>query len=270
VAPARCREGLLILGLLCVPGLVAGSPAFAQGQGDVAELKSELEALKQGQLLLHRELQEIKGLLLRPPPPAETRPLSLHIDGYPSKGHQNATLVLIEFTDYQCPFCANYFRETWPEIEHHYVNSGQLRYVVRDFPLEAIHKDAINAAEAAHCAGEQGQYWPMHERLFRNQSTLSRDDLLAHASFVGLDVKSFQACLDRNQYAVKVRQNLLEAQKMGIRGTPSFFLGIAEPDGATVKVVKMIEGAQPYAVFKEALDNLLSAENRARAGSRDQ
>jgi predicted DsbA family dithiol-disulfide isomerase len=100
----------------------------------------------------------------------------------------------------------------------------------------------------------------MHDRLFASQSTLGRDNLSTHAGALGLDVQSFQRCLDSDKYAVKIRQDLAEAQKMSIRATPSFLLGVAKPDGSGVTVVKMIAGAHPYTVFKEAIDSLLSIE----------
>ena len=252
---------LLLAGLISPPA----RQALAEASDDLSELKKEVEALKQGQLQLQRELQELNALLRRRQPSArpaatDVQNVVLPIDGYPSKGSQTAQLILIEFTDYQCPFCSRHAQQTLPQIERDYVDTGQVRYVLRDFPIEAIHKDALKAAEAAHCAGEHGQYWPMHDRLFANQKTLDRDSLPAHAAALGLDVQGFQQCLDSDRYAAKIRQDLAEAQKMSIRATPSFLLGIAKPDGSGVTVAKMIAGAHPYPVFKEAIDSLLSIE----------
>src|SRR5262247_4360160 len=168
---------------------------------DLSELRKEVEALKQGQLQLQRELQEINALLRRRQSPVTDVPnVVLPIGGYPSKGSQSAKLVLVEFTDYQCPFCGRHFQQTSPQIERDYVNTGRVRYVVRDFPIESIHKDALKAAEAAHCAGDQGQYWEMHDRLFNKQTALATEHLSAYAGALGLDVKGFQQCLDSNKY----------------------------------------------------------------------
>jgi len=101
-----------------------------------------------------------------------------------------------------------------------------------------MHQDALKAAEAAHCAGENGQYWQMHDRLFASQNALGRDDLSAHAGALGLNVHGFQRCLDSDKYAAKIRQDLAEAQKMSIRATPSFLLGVAKPARSGVTVVK--------------------------------
>ena len=252
-------KGFLFIALLSVLTLSADRKALAQAGDDLTELRKEVEALKQGQLQLQRELQEINALLRRRQPAAiDVQNVVLTIDGYPSKGSQSAKLILIEFTDYQCPFCGRHFQQTSPQIERDYVNTGRVRYVVRDFPIESIHKDALKAAEAAHCAGEHGQYWEMHARLFNGQNALTADDLSTYAGALGLDVQSFRRCLDSNKYGAKIRQDLAEAQKAGVRATPTFLLGVAEPDGSSVKVVKMIAGAHPYTVFKEVLDSLLS------------
>ena len=254
-------KGFLFIALLSVLALSADRKALGEAGDDLSELRKEVEALKRGQLQLQRELQEINALLCRRQPAAtDVQNVVLTIDGYPSKGSQSAKLILIEFTDYQCPFCGRHFQQTSPQIERDYVNTGRVRYVVRDFPIESIHKDALKAAEAAHCAGEQGQYWQMHARLFNGQNALTADHLSAYAGALGLDVPSFQRCLDSNKYTATIRQGLADAQKAGVQATPSFLLGMAEPGGSSVKVVKMIAGAHPDTVFKEAIDSLLSIE----------
>jgi protein-disulfide isomerase len=259
---------LLFITLLSVLTFSADCKVLAETADDLAALRKEVEALKQGQLQLQRELQEINALLRRRQTPVSDVPnVVLSIDGYPSRGSQSARLVLIEFTDYQCPFCGRHFQQTSPQIDRDYVNTGRVRHVLRDFPLESIHKDAFKAAEAAHCAGDQGQYWQMHDRLFNSQNALSADHLSAYAGALGLDVPSFKRCLDSDKYAGKIRQDLADAQKVGVQATPSFLLGVAEPGGSSVKVVKAIAGAHPYPVFKEAIDSLLAVEKPAAPGT---
>jgi len=259
---------LLLLALLSVLTLSADRRALAEAGDELSELRKEVEALRQGQLQLQRELQEINALLRRRQAAVIDVPnVVLPIDGYPSKGSQSAKLILVEFTDYQCPFCGRHFQQTSPQIERDYVNTGRIKYVVRDFPLESIHKDALKAAEAAHCAREHGQYWQMHDRLFNSQNALAADHLSAYAGALGLDVQSFRRCLDSNQYSAKIRQDLVDAQKVGVQATPSSLLGVAEPGGSSVKVVKMIAGAHPYTVFKEAIDSLLSSQKPVAPGS---
>jgi protein-disulfide isomerase len=144
-------------------------------------------------------------------------------------------------------------------LEKDYVKSGRLRYAVRDFPLEAIHPQAFKAAEAARCAGDQGKYWEMHVLLFQNQRALAVADLAKHAATLGLDGAKFQACLDSATHAEGVRRDLAEGAKAGIRGTPTFFLGLIE-NGDRVRVTRVIRGAQPAAVFKAAIDEALAAK----------
>jgi predicted DsbA family dithiol-disulfide isomerase len=129
---------------------------------------------------------------------------------------------------------------------------------VRDLPLEAIHKEAFKAAEASHCARDQGKYWEMYNRLFANQRQLGRDDLARHAQAVGLDMTAFQRCLDSGKHAETVRKDLAEAQRLGVTGTPTFFIGVAGPNDSEMKATKVV-GAQPYAAFKAAIDRLLAA-----------
>lgn len=147
-----------------------------------------------------------------------------------------------------------------PQIESEYIKTGKLKYVARDFPLESIHKNAFKAAEAAHCAGEQGKFWEMHAGLFANQRALGLSDLANHAQALGLDMPKFQQCLDSGKHAAAIRKDLADGQKAGVTGTPGFFLGVTDPNDQRVKVSRVLKGAQPYASFKEAIDSLLSAQ----------
>src|SRR5262245_183304 len=267
VPSVRMIKRWLFIALLAVLAVAADRGVLAEAD-ELPDLKKEVAALKQGQLQLQRELQEINALLRRRQSPVTDVPnLVFPIDGYPSKGSQSAKLILVEFTDYQYPFCSRHFQQTSPQIDREYVNTGRVRHVLRDLPIESIHKNAFKAAEAAHCAGDQGQYWQMHDRLFNNQNALAPDNLSAYAGALGLDVKSFQQCLDSNKHSARIRQDLVDAQKVGVQATPSFLLGMAEPGGSSVRVVKMIAGARPYPVFREAIGRLLSGHEPATPGS---
>lgn len=132
--------------------------------------------------------------------------------------------------------------------------------MIRDFPLESIHPQAFKAAEATHCANEQGKYWEMHDRLFANQKALGVKDLPQHAQALGLDEAKFQQCLDSGKYAARIRKDLTEGQKLGVTGTPGFFLGVTDPNGNEIKAVRQIKGAQPWAAFQGAIDSLLAEQ----------
>jgi protein-disulfide isomerase len=240
-------------------------PGVTQSGDELRALRKELEAIKDGQNKLKKDIQDIKTLLQgrmaapgQPPPTIQPQNVVLTLDGDSAKGDRNARLVLIEFTDYQCPFCARHVRDTLPQIEAEYVKTGKLRYVSREFPLESIHPQAFKASEAALCAGDQGKYWEMHDRMFANQRALGPAELAAHAQAVGLDGAKFTQCLEAGTKAAKVRKDLAEGAKAGVTGTPAFFLGTV--DGANVKVVRIIKGAQPFGSFKEAIDSALAAQ----------
>lgn len=147
-----------------------------------------------------------------------------------------------------------------PQIEKAYIESGKLKYVVRDFPLESIHKNAFKAAEAVRCAQDQGKFWEMHERLFANQQALSPEDLVGHAKELGLNVEGFKACLDEDTYATAIRKDMAEGQKAGVTGTPAFFIGVAEGTDGKVKVVQSLKGAQAFLAFQAAIDSALAEQ----------
>jgi protein-disulfide isomerase len=241
--------------------LVGAEPGSTQPGAELETLRREIEALKEGQTAIQKDLQELKTLLRgrQAPPASEPREVVLRIDGASFQGDRNAKLTLVEFSDYQCPFCARHARDTLPQIQRDYIKTGKMKYVLRDLPLEAIHPQAFKAAEAAHCAGEQARYWEMHHRLFADQGALGVTDLLQHAGKLGLEVDRFRQCLESGRHATTIRESLAEAQKAGITGTPTFFLGLTAPDSSTVKAVRIIRGAQPYSRFREVIEGLLSS-----------
>ena len=242
----------------------------AQTSGDLQGLTKEVETLKAGQAAMQKDLQEIKSLLqgvqAQQAQPAqaqaaparsagaETTDVTVSLAGAPSKGESNAKLTLVEFTDYQCPFCSRHFRQIWPQIEQNYVKTGKVKLVLRDMPLEAIHPQALKAAEATHCAADQGKFWEMHDRLFANQTALQRKDLSTHAQELGLDVAAFDQCVDSAKGTARVRKDVQDSSVAGARGTPTFYIGLTQPNSTDLKAVRIIRGAQPYASFKEAFD----------------
>lgn len=257
-----------VIGVVLVAALLAWA-LIAYPTDDPEVLRQEIESLKAGQQAIQKELGAIKQLLvqLRPPrrPPAiEPVDLKLSIAGDPVKGDPQAPLTMVEFSDYECPFCVRHFQTTWPQLAQEYLRTGKIRYVFRDFPLKAIHKNASKAAEAAHCAGEQGQYWAMHDRLFAHRTALSPDDLPRHAEAVGLALPEFQACVDSGRYAEKVRQGLTDGKAAGVRGTPTFFVGFTDGEATTITVTRRLRGARPFAEFQKAFASLLAEREAAK------
>jgi len=126
--------------------------------------------------------------------------------------------------------------------------------------LESIHKNALKAAEASRCAGEQGKYWEMHDQLFTNPNALEMGDLFRHSQTLGLNSQRFQECMDAGKYLNEIRKDISEGQRAGVRGTPTFFIGVSEGEDTNVRVLKVIRGAQPYQNFKEVLDSMLASK----------
>ncbi len=183
------------------------------------------------------------------------RPIvNVSIGDAPVKGEADAPVTIVEFSDYQCPFCGRYVVETMPRIMDEYVATGQVRYAFKDFPLDQIHPQARQAAMAARCAGEQGGYWEMHDRLFSEQESWSgRSDAAGvfadWAGAQGLDEAAFSECLESGRYAAGVEADLQEGVSVGVTGTPAFFVN-----------GRFISGAQPFEVFQAAIEQALQEQ----------
>ena len=253
---------LTLLGLLTLgTSAVVWAQPDAPSPDDLRTLRNEIQALKEGQQAIQNDLKAIKELLT-----ARQRARSnvldvkftVNVTKDPVKGPSDAKVTLIEFTDYQCPYCAQHTQTVLPLLTKDFIDTGKIRYVLRDFPLASIHKDAAKAHEAAHCAGEQGKYWEMHDQLFAHPKDLQAEKLAGHAQTAGVtDGPAFQACVDNGKYEEQSKASVVEGTKVGVRGTPSFLLGLTEADG-TVKTTTLIRGAQPYSVFQQQINALLA------------
>lgn len=162
--------------------------------------------------------------------------------------------AIVEFGDFQCPFCARNARETLPAIEEKLIATGAVRYVFFNFPLEAIHPFARKASEAAECAGDQGKYWGMHRRLFDNPNALAASDLTTHALALGLDEQRFTACLNGGA-AARVDADMELGQKLQVAATPTMFIGKVDENGG-IQLVKRINGATTLDSITAALDGI--------------
>ena len=170
------------------------------------------------------------------------------------RGDRQAPVTLLEYSDFTCGFCVKFFLETWPRLFSEYVQPGKVRLVYRDFP-RASTGAGVETAQAARCAGEQGQYWVMHDRLFASKSKFGRQQLHRQAEDLGLDIRQFTECFQSDRYVDAIHQDRLEGGSIGIRGTPGFVLFLTQHvnDGPLL----IIPGAFPYDVFKEQIDRLL-------------
>jgi protein-disulfide isomerase len=190
---------------------------------------------------------------------AEPGATLIDVGGSPSTGNSKAKLVLVEFADYQCPFCGRFARGTLPQIRKEYVETGKLRLVFRNLPFEGIHAQAFQAHVGALCAGDQGQYWAMHDRLFDNPRELDSASLLARARAIGLDATKFQVCLGSGRHDAQIRADIAAARALGFDETPSFYLATTTADPNKVSGVRPIVGARPFTYFQAAIEELLAA-----------
>ena len=173
----------------------------------------------------------------------------------PTKGSPTASVVLVEFSDFQCPFCARFASDTLPELDRKYIDTGRVLLAFRDFPLEQIHPLARQASKAASCAWSQQHFWPMHDLLFRHHAEFTESSFVSYADTVGLNRADFTACLSGS--GTSVDTDVASGKALGITVVPSFLLGTRQPDGL-IRASRRIEGARPLAEFEAALDKLLS------------
>jgi len=174
----------------------------------------------------------------------------------PTLGDSNAPVTIVEFTDFECPFCTRHFTETFGQIKSAYIDTGKVKYEVRNFPLTSIHPNAQAAAEASMCAHEQDGYWGMHDLLFQQQNAWSSmpDPLptfRAYADQLELNENDFDDCMTNHDTASIVQKDLTDGATAGISGTPGFW--IIGPDNQT----QNISGAYPFTTFQEAVDGML-------------
>jgi protein-disulfide isomerase len=167
---------------------------------------------------------------------------------------QPAGVVLIEFSDFECPYCARFAQDTLPQLRHDYIDNGKVSYLFVNYPLDRVHPGAFGAAQVAICAAEQERFWPVHDFLFLNQHSLQIHDLVAHAPELQLNEQRLSSCLE--DAATKVRLDQGEGRRLQVVSTPTFFVGSPQA-GGLVSVRRKIDGARPYSVFRDVLDAMM-------------
>jgi len=244
---------LYLAGALSAP-VTYGQAASAN---DIKELKKQIELLRAQQKEMMKAISIIKDVATGKQPPLDD--VFISTKDARSEGDAKAQVVMLEFSDYQCPYCGKYANVTYSKIIDDYVKPGKVKYVLRNFPLEQLHPLAAKAAEAAECAGEQGKYWEMHERLLKNQGLLDAKEMPGHAVVLGLDPDKFKQCFESGKFTAKVKADQADGTKLQVTGTPTFFFGYPdEKDPSKLKAIKKLSGAQPVTAFTDILDNLLN------------
>jgi protein-disulfide isomerase len=238
--------------LILVMGIIIG---FLIGRISIKEQITTTPQASSDQTVLSVE----KSATNQPQPPtiAAITPKTLdQVDGVSIDddyvlGRTDAPLTIIEFTDYQCPFCKKYFDNVFSKIKSEYINTGKIRYVIRDFPLDE-HPQALLAANAAQCAGEQGKYFEMHDQLFTEQNKWSYQSnalstFKTYGTKLGLEANKFNACLDSGKYESEIAKDIADAEKYTVLSTPTIFINNSK-----------IVGAQSYDLFKTTIDSELA------------
>lgn len=220
-APSENPSPFLIPGAILVAGLlIAGAVAYTNSN--------------------HSTLG--KAAINNPTPPARGD----LADDDPILGDPHAPVTLVEFGDFQCPFCGQFFQTAEKEIINQYVKTGKVRIVYRDFPLTALHSMAQKSAEASECAHEQGKFWEYHDLLFIRQSQLSGENLIRWAGELGMEVPKFESCLSSGKYVEEVRKDFNDGQVAGVTGTPASFIN-----------GRLVPGAQPFSAFQTVIEEEL-------------
>jgi protein-disulfide isomerase len=241
------------------PAPADASAALAQQMSD---LLKELRALRVEIVNLRQAVSTLRAAGAPSAPAAPPVPASVRLDDSPALGSATAPVAIVEFSEFQCPFCRRHFDQTFSSLKQNYIDSGKVRYVFRNFPLTEIHPNAKAAAVAAYCAGEQGAYWKMHDALFTNQPRLGPALYDELAKSLDLDVKKFTACREARESEKKIEQDMAYGQSVGVQGTPHFFIGHLK--GGQVVDVQRVNGAQPLANFTQVIDSLLKDGAAAR------
>jgi protein-disulfide isomerase len=212
----------------------AKTDAITKEQADA--IVAELKQIRQ--LLEKQQAQFARAVPPTPAAPAPPEKVQMNVgNGWYAIGRADAPVTLVEFADFQCPFCKKFHTDAYGELKKNYIDTGKVRFVSRDLPLE-FHPFALKAAEAARCAGDQQKYWELNKA----------------AESLSLDGKAFQACLGSNKYKAEVQKDASDAATLQISGTPTFVLAKSAKDRLNgMRIV----GAQPFAAFQTAIDELL-------------
>jgi len=230
--------------------LMIAAPLAAQAQSEPGITRQQADEIL-------NELKQIRQLLEKQnkaeAEPAKPSRVKLDLRNTPMLGSKDAPLTIVEFTDYQCPFCQRFHTMVFGDLKKNYIDTGKVRFYSRDLPLDSLHPNATRAAEAARCANEQGQFWSIREILSAHPDKLDLDSLVAAAQQVKLDVPKFRSCVEAEKYKNEVQADVLEAMKIGADGTPAFVIGKSTPEGVDGE---LMVGAQPYPLFDMKLKGM--------------
>jgi protein-disulfide isomerase len=249
-----------VVGLAAAAALLAGAlPAQAQGitSEQAAQILEELKAI--------RKNLETRPVVPQAAAPAPARPVDdkvsyAFVPGTYTMGKEDAPLVLVEYTDYQCPFCQRFHNDAFAQIKTNYIDTGKIRFITRDFPL-SFHENAMRGAVAARCSAEQGKFWDFRNTLIANASQLQADKIAVYAQNASMDVGKFKACIDSDKYKAAIDKDMAEGQAAGVTGTPAFVLGRIQ--NGKIEGVRIV-GAVPYGQFDAKIQEFMKQTPTAK------
>jgi protein-disulfide isomerase len=224
-------------------------PLRAQDTGITRQQADQiLQELRQIRQLLEKQGRPVQQAQEEAPARAKVADLT----GVAMLGKKDAPLTIVEYTDYQCPFCQRFHVAAYPELKKNYIDTGKVRFYSKDLPLD-FHANAMRAAMAARCAGEQGKFWELRDVMGQNPNQLDMDHIAGFADALKMDSKALRACVDSGKYKDPIQADVLEAMKIGANGTPTFIVGKSVGNGVDGEIVV---GAMPFQVFDDKLKSL--------------
>jgi len=234
------------------------APTLESLQREVAELKENQRQLAELVDLLRKKSESGGKPDIMPPNPDRPTVITQNVRGEPFRGETNARVAVVEYSDFNCSHCARYATNIFPRLEKEYILTGKIRYLFRDLP-DRQDLDSQIKAQMARCAGEQGKFWEMHDRFFRETlPVLDHPEVLVdHARALGLDPVVLNTCIQSRRYLPAIERIGKDARRVGMYGTPSFLMGELSADGNILRGTKILTGGESYEELKAALDELL-------------
>ena len=242
-----------VVGLAAAAALFAGAmPAQAQGMTSeqATQILDELKAIRK-----NLETRPVAPQAMAPAPqaPVSDKVSYAFVPGTYSMGKEDAPLVLVEYTDYQCPFCQRFHNDAFAQIKTNYIDTGKIRFITRDFPL-SFHENAMKGAVAARCSAEQGKFWDFRHTLITNASQLQSDKINDYAKNASMDVAKFKSCFESDKYKTAIDKDIAEGTVAGVTGTPAFVLGRVV--NGKIEGIRIV-GAMPYGQFDAKIQDFL-------------
>lgn len=243
-----CRSLLVMMVVFQPQWLMAENAGMQLTREESSAILQELKNIRS---VLER--MEKNSLVAQKPQPVAPAVASISSAGRPALGKENAPVTIVEVSDYQCPYCKRFADGTLKELKEKYIDTGKVRFVFKDLPLD-FHQHARTAALAAHCARDQGKYWQMHDQLFANNNSLDSKSIAAYAKNIQLEMDKFSICMSSNRHLNAINKDVADAGKAGLTGTPSFVIGKTTSDVINGPVVR---GAMPLSVLEQHINKNL-------------